>query len=515
MNALARSFTFSAFYFFCFAVCAQFVIPIGGTQADSGRAVAIDSNDNYFVAGSFRQTVDFDPGAGAANLTTVTGATYLASYDSSGAYRFAIPLGSTSGSGPTERALAIDSAGNVFITGWFTGTADFDPGPGTTTLTSSTGNLFLASYDNTGNFRFAFNLGGDDLSRIEMGTALAIDSSDNVYMTGTYPGEMDFDPDGGEALLEVEGTTDIFLASYTNTGNYRFAVSMGGTGGDQGHGLALDNSGSIYITGFFSGTADFDPGLSDALLISNGNNDIFLASYDSAGNYLFAESFGASGDDRGLDIVSTDLGTTFITGSFGGVVDFDPGAGTQNLDALTGNDLMLASYDNNGQYQFAFSLGNSSDVFGRSLALDTVGDIILTGDFISTLDADPGAGSLLLGNSGTHALTAKYSSQGDLIGAYIYEGISGDDAFGYSIVLNSQGLPAVVGDFSGDVDFDPGSGTMQVASSSGGSAYLSSYTTFSPAVVEVDIPMTSVRYLVLLALVFLIASINSRRKRVS
>lgn len=514
MNSLMRILVFSAGYFFSLATFGQFVIPIGGTQADSGRAVAIDSIDNYFIAGSFRQTVDFDPGPGVANLTTASGATYLASYDSSGAYRFAIPLGSTSGSGPKERALAIDSTGNVFITGWFTGSADFDPGPGTATLTSSTGNLFLASYDNTGNFRFAFNLGGDDISRIEMGTALAVDSADNVYITGTYPGEMDFDPDGGEALLEVEGITDIFLASYTNTGNYRFAISMGGTGGDQGNGLALDNSGNIYVTGYFSGTADFDPSLSDALLISNGSNDIFLASYDSAGNYLFAESFGSSGDDRGLAIASTDTGTTFITGFFSGVVDFDPGTDTQNLDALAGDDIMLASYDSNGQYQFAFSLGNGSDASGRSLVLDSVGNVILTGDFSSTLDVDPGAGSLLLGNSGIHALTAKYSSLGDLVDAYIYEGIAGDNAFGFSVALNSEGLPAVVGDFSGDVDFDPGAGSLQVTSSAGGSAYLSTNTNFSPIATEVDIPLVPIGYLALLAVLFLIYSNNSRRKKI-
>ena len=160
----------------------------GGTLNDSGRSIAVDSSGNIYTTGFFRGTADFDPGVGVTNLTA-TGEidAFVSKLDSTGALIWAKSFG-----GDDEiysKSIAVDSSGNVYTAGYFIGTADFDPGPGTTNLITVSApsvynfDVFVSKLDSSGNFIWAKSFGG---SLLDYGNAIAVDSSGSVYTTGYF-----------------------------------------------------------------------------------------------------------------------------------------------------------------------------------------------------------------------------------------------------------------------------------------------------------------------------------------
>ncbi len=457
---------------------AQLAYQIGGTQSDTGRAIAIDAAGNVAIAGQFRGTVDFDPGPGVTELTSVSSFTnYVASYTPAGALRFVVPLGPGGGL-VNERGVAFDAAGNVFVTGWFTGVGDFDPGPDLVSLVGTDGNTFVASYGPTGAYRFAFQIGGDELSVLEAGRDIAVDSIGNVYVAGLFPGEADFDPDEvDELIVESEGNTDAFLASYSNDGEVRFAFALGGTAGDNAWGVALDDADNVYVTGFFRESADFDPGPLVATLTSAGQEDAFLASYTSSGAYRYAVRMGGTQRDEARSVDVDDAGQAFITGFFLGTADFDPAVGLLELTAVANRDLFVASYDSVGGVRFAFAAGDTGDDTGTDLVVDSTGALLLTGQTFGTVDLDPGPGAAEMPPFPFDAFIARYSNTGVFESLDIYEAPSTADSFGYSITVDPSDRPHLVGDFSGaNVDFDPGDGTALFTSNGQNDIFITSIT---------------------------------------
>ncbi|MCO6480826.1 MAG: SBBP repeat-containing protein, partial [Phaeodactylibacter sp.] len=426
--------------------------PIGAD--DYGEDIARDDLGNVYVTGRFEQTADFDPGPGAANLSSIgTRAIYVAKYDASGAYQWAFKIGanlSNDGFG-----IAVDGSGNVLVTGSFGGTADFDPGPGTANLTSMGGSdIFVAKYTSSGDYLWAFNMGGTSSDR---GYALAVDDSDNVLVTGLFSGTVDFDTGPGTANLS--GAGDIFVAKYDASGAYLWAINMGGTNTDESADIALDGSNNILITGYFIGTADFDPGVGTANLTAPGTGigDIFVAKYSSSGAYQWAFSLGDASWDQGKGIAVDDSDNVLVTGYFQGTVDFDPGAGTANYTSAGFGDGFVAKYSPAGAYLWAFPLGGTSSDDGNGIAVDGSDNVVVTGRFGDTVDFDPGAGVADLSDAGNGDIfVAQYSNSGAYQWAISMGGASSDR--GNGIVLDGSGNVLVTGTFRGAADFDPGPG---------------------------------------------------------
>jgi hypothetical protein len=252
---------------------------IGSTAADWGWSIVVDANGNSYVTGSFGGTADFDPGPNTANLIFNGGFydIFVAKYDANGNYVWAIAIG---GAGSENgQSIAVDTLGNVYITGLFNGTVDFDPGPGTMSLTATGNNadLYIAKYDTDGNYIWAKSLAGADNVN---GEFITLDTYGNIYITGAFQNTADFDPGQGTASLTATGNFDIFVAKYAPDGNYIWAKNMGGSGIDRGLSTTVDASGNVYTTGFFNGTADFDPGTGVANLTSKGSSDIFISKLD-------------------------------------------------------------------------------------------------------------------------------------------------------------------------------------------------------------------------------------------
>ena len=358
---------------------------MGGTDMEWGTAIAVDNIGNVYITGLFEGAVDFDPNTRHGKLTS-TGHfdMFLAIYDTNGKYVYAKSVGGTGYDKGV--AIALDSIGNAYVTGYFFGVSDFCPGKGVVNLTSSGGcDLFLAKYDVNGNYVFAKNMGGKGF---DSGSGIAIDNS-GVYITGSFHWTADFDPGMGVANLNSTGNENIFLAKYDTNGNYIFAKGMGGTRTDMSNAIALDVSGNAYITGYFEESADFDPSGGVAFLISAKPCGLFLAKYDTNGNFVYAKSVSGGKGVIGEAIAVDNSGNTYITGRFEGTADFDAGAGVANLsspgrtEGMSGyeSEVFLAKYDTKGNYVYAKSMGGKGYDIGSDIAIDGSGNIYITGEF--------------------------------------------------------------------------------------------------------------------------------------
>lgn len=314
---------------------------IGGTSNDEGYSVAVDASGNALVTGRFNGTVDFNPGSGTSNLST-SGSynVFLAKYDASGVYQWAIQMGGTSNDYGID--VTVDASGNALVTGQFYNTVDFDPGAGTANLTSNgSSDIFLAKYDDMGTYMWAINMGNGNG---EYSRAVAMDASGNVLVTGYFQGTVDYNPGVGTANLSSNGAADIFLAKYDASGTYMWAINIGGASNDISASIAVDSSDNILMTGFFHGTADFDPGVSTANRISNGAADIFLAKYDATGTYMWATSIGGTNADLSYSLALDGSGNVLVTGYFSSTADFNPGIVTNNFTSNGGSDIFIAKY---------------------------------------------------------------------------------------------------------------------------------------------------------------------------
>lgn len=374
------------------------------------------------------------------------------------AYTWANSIGNTGAD--VGQSIAIDGSGNVYITGSFTGIADFDPGAGTANLTSTGAtDIFVAKYTSAGAYLWAFNIGSATGSGV--GNAITLDGSSNVYVTGFFMGTADFNPSGATNNLTSGGSVDIFVAKYTSGGAYLWAFKVGEAGADGGEGISLDGSGNVYVTGYFQGTTDFDPGGGVVNLISTGSTDIFVAKYTSAGAYQWAFKIGGAVGDFGYGIDVDGSGNCYVTGFFNGPnTDFNPGAGTAFLS--TGgpgdDDVFVAKYNSSGVYQWAFNIGTgtSSASIGYGIAVDGSGNCYITGVVGGpNVDFDPGGGVAILQAGG---FVAKYNSSGIYQWAFNTGG-------GYSIKVDGSGNNYITGRFQGTVDFDPSASTANLTSS--------------------------------------------------
>ncbi len=353
----------------------------GGSSNDVGNGVAADGFGNVYITGRFNGTVDFDPDGGDPRNSNGEWDVFLSKFDSSGNFEWARTWG---GSDWDEgNGVATDGFGNVYITGRFNGTVDFDPDGGDPRNSNGEADIFLSKFDSSGSFEWAQTWGG---SNYEYGRGVAVDGSGKVYVTGHFRGTADFDPGGGDPHTS-NGYWDVFLSKFDSSGNFEWARTWGGPDADWGNGVAADGSGDVYVTGFSSGTVEFDPGGGDPHT-SNGIGDVFLSKFGSSGNFKWARTWGGSESDWGNEVAADGAENVYVTGWFQGFVEFDPGGG--DLHTSNGScDVFLSKFDSSGNSVWARTWGASDLDYGNGVATDGSGNIYVTGYFEDTADFAP------------------------------------------------------------------------------------------------------------------------------
>ena len=443
------------------AACAQHfgsAFRVGGNGNDEGTDIVRDKDGNVFVTGFFMDTVDADPGPATVNLTSA-GAydAFVAKYDHDHQLLWARRFGGTG----TEfgQAIALDAGGNVVITGTFEGTVDFDPGPATLNLISAgQSDSFVCKLEgSSGNLVWAKRLGG---TASQSAQGITVDASGNVITIGEFTGTADFDPGLLTTNLTATGENDIYISKLSTSGLFVWAKRLGGNGDDHGHAVGVDGAGNIYSTGLFSGTGDFDPGPGLFNMTANGSgsaSDIFVCKLNAAGIFQWAKRFGSTGHDSGNDLAVDSVGTVSLTGTFSGVVDFDPNSGILNLDGTTGKSFVTV-LNTNGNMLWARNLGGEA----KSLVVDSLGNTLIAGSFDGTRDFDPGTGFFTLTSSGGDDV---FITKLDAGGSFIWAGRMGgpEDDIAYGITTDAVSANVwTTGLYGAAGDFDPGPGVFEL-----------------------------------------------------
>jgi len=357
--------------------------------------------------------------------------------------------------------VEVDSSNNIYVAGNFMGVVDFDPGPGIEERTSHLNfhgdyiaDCYVAKYDQAGALIWVNAWGG---TIGDTCLAIAIDSNDNICVTGFFTGTADFDPGGGVDEHTANGMCDVFLSVFGPSGNFKGATTWGGPMVDAGFGVAVDDSGAAYVTGFYQLSADFDPGDGEDIHTSNGSADVYVVKLDSAGEFQWANTWGGSGFESGQSVGVNSSGIVYLTGYFVDVVDFDPGPGTDNRTSKGGNDAFMSMFNSDGTLAGVYTWGASMADSGDDVYVDSSDNVYIAGRFQSAADLDPTGGmDVHITNGDSDGYVIKLDSGGVFQWARSWGGVSDDSPLG--IAVDSSNKVFVTGKFRETSDFDPGAG---------------------------------------------------------
>jgi hypothetical protein len=434
----------------------------GSTGFDYSNSVAVDTTRNIYVGGSFRGDTDFDPGPGI-DIRTLIGLqdAFLVKFDSEGELLWARTWG---GYYVEVESVAIDGLGNLYTTGDFSGTVDFDPGPAVDYRTPDptyTG-IFLSKFDSSGNLLWVKTWYATSIFE---SNSVGVDSSGSVYVTGYFNFTADFDPGPAVDNHTSHGAGDAFLISLDSSGSFRWVRTWGGTYPDRPSAITVDMLDGIYITGgFASKNADFDPGPGEDLHSTARYDDVFLSKFDSNGNFQWARTWGGLGRDAGISAAADITGNVYVAGAFDSTEYARP-------------DAFLVKYDPNGNYLWADTWGGNWADSAVTVAVDENGNGYVAGCFRGKVDFDPGPGtSYIKSNAQNDAFLSKFDPDGNYLWTRSWGGSHFDVPF--SAAVSGWGDVYVTGNFDSPVvDFDPGVGVDNHESNGDYDAFLIKFRT--------------------------------------
>ena len=301
-------------------------VQAGGADADEGHGITVDGAGNAWVTGFFRGTATF----GSHTLTASSGSDiFVAKLDTDGNWLWVAKSDGTGGG--CGKSIAVDAAGNAWVTGYFQYTVTF----GSHTLTSNSTtwyyDVFVAKLDPSGNWLWAVGAGG---STEDWGRGIAVDAAGNAWVTGSFTQTATFGSQTLTSNSEFWYWDDAFIAKLDPSGNWLWAVQAGGSRIDFGSDITLDGSGNAYVTGSFGSTAAFG----SVSLTASGSHDIFVAKLDPSGNWLWTVQAGGNHSDISCGIALDGAGNACVAGNFYDNTNF----GNHALTSIGYMDLFVA-----------------------------------------------------------------------------------------------------------------------------------------------------------------------------
>ncbi len=358
---------------------------ITGNDLVRGWEIALDDAGNVYIGGTFEGTADFDPGPGVYNLTTdPVYATMLFVVKLTNSGEFIWGRHYASGGTKLFFDMDIDPSGNVLLAGGFSGTTDFDPGPGIVLRTSMGAAIFsfdgfLLKLDSSGDFIWVQVFAGPNESSVR---SVTVDDSGNLYCAGTFNGSVDLDP--GDGLLEFTADfTDCYMVKLDPSGNLIWGKTITGTGVESASSIKMDGNGDLLLAGHHSGTSDFDPGENEYNLISAGSFDVFVAKFTGNGDLIWAKGMGGTSVEQNAHLAIGSMDEVIVTGIFRGLADFDPGNETFTLQSTSIDqyDGFVSKLDTDGNFLIAYGVTGPRQNLSHGIATDEAGSIYTVGSF--------------------------------------------------------------------------------------------------------------------------------------
>jgi hypothetical protein len=400
--------------------------PLGGPDQEYAKGLALDDLDNTYLTGSFEgQASAFD---GVRLASAGKSDAFVAKIDREAHTVWAVGLG---GAGADEGlGIAASGAGDVYVTGTFSGTVDFDPGPGRTELTSAGGSdAFLLRLSPKGELVWARRLGG---TLDDAGLRIAL-NKDAVWVAGTFEGGLE----GSADNLVSAGKSDAFVAKLDLDGKPLWMKRIGGAKDDEGCGVALGRSGEAWVAGTFKESPSIGPDGGGLDMQSAGHKDVFLLRLDPTGRLLWSGRIGGVQDEVCGGIAATVAGGVAVVGQFATTADLDPGPGVLSVASHGLSDAFLVRLDGNGRLVWGRGFGEIGPDTGTAVTGDRYGSVYAVGH----MDRPRSEG-------GSMAWVAEHSDSGERAWSVGLQASGSLD--GAAIALNPQGLTIVAGSFKGE-----------------------------------------------------------------
>ena len=456
----------------------------GGSNEIVATGVDTDQFNNSYTLGYFGGIGDFDPGSGGFNLTSMgTTDVFVSKTNEQGEFVWAKQLGGSGSIYSTQ--ISVDGLGNVYVSGFFNNSIDFNPGSESFDIISN-GNFdsFILKLDTDGNFIWAKGFGGAERDRNQ---AIEVDSSGNVYATGIFNLTVDFDAEGdGFQLTSMGGDYDVYIAKYSTDGDLIWAKQIGGTGNVLSHDIAIDDSGNVYSTGHYgNGSPDFDPGDESFSLGTGGFDIMYISKLDALGDFVWAKQvFGNINHGNSIAVKGNDL---VVSGYFLGLQDFDPGVGTFEMESVSLFDAYVLKLDIDGNFNWAKQMGGTGRDESLAVQIDVNGSIVHHGVFEGTANFDPTGSNFSLTSLGTHDV---FVSKLDPSGSLLWISQIGGNGLEHAADLALDGNNAVLlaGHFFESTDFDPSPSETSITSLGQSDAFMLKLQNTPLAISENEIP---------------------------
>jgi hypothetical protein len=454
----------------------------GSVGFDTGIDITTDAQENVIAVGSFNSDTDFDPGPGSFILSAMgNNDGFIQKLDQQGNFIWAKQI-----SGAMIESIhkvALDTGGNIYLAGEYNATVDFNPGPATFNLTSTTHTIpslksidvYVVKLDPNGDFLWAKSFGGPEYDAI---ADMEIDVHGNVILGGYFGLSPDFDPGTATVNITSAGMNDIYITKLDSNGNFIWSKRVGGTGDEHISNMVLDASGNIYATGYFYGPVDFNPGAGIFTLSGsapdplNGQlQDVYVAKLDNDGNFIWASKFGGPKSELGYALAVDSNGSVYCSGVFFGTADFDPGTADYNLDSVF-SSMYLAKLDSNGQFGWAKKISGTGLVEPRRMQFDTEGNLFINGLYSNTVSFGLSPEFELTSTTVNtpDVFIAKFNASGDASWVKSIGGTGEDDIYGMTIT--SEGSIYANGSFSETADFNPNAATFNMTSAGSGDLFV-------------------------------------------
>lgn len=398
----------------------------GGSADSSINSITTDSSNNLYLTGYFRGTNDFDmSSSGTFNLSSSNADFYILKLDPNSNFIWAKKIGSTGNDFSTQ--IELDNAGNIYIRGTFNGTIDFNPDPLVTfNLTATTSNTpFILKLKSNGDFLWVKSF--DNISF----ESFSLDSTSDIIFSGRFTGTKDFNPSITDTTnLTSNGSGDFFLLKLDTNGDFVWVKQIGASLNERLCHATVDTSDNIIMTGSFAGTVDFNPDTSGIFSLNSlGGEDFFILKLDTTGSFIWAKQIGASSTIYGSSVITDSSNNIYASGTFEAAsapgVDFDPGTNTHYLNSYFFGDPFALKLNANGDFIWAedvFSVpASGSDSFSiEDIALDATNNLFLVGN-----GWFPGLGP--------RTFIEKISSSGNLEFFEFLDGTGGNSAKGITL----------------------------------------------------------------------------------
>jgi hypothetical protein len=418
---------------------------IGGRAGDWVSSIATDpSSADIAAVGTFLSQADVDPGPAMFNVTSHGDSdAFVARYTANGALRWAFALG---GAGTDEgNSVAIAPSGDVFVTGYFSRSVDFDPGPGVFSLTASgtADEAFIAQYDSLGHFVWADHL---HTSMVSDGTAIAVGADGNFAWGGAFSGTIS-GPLQGTTPRTALGIFDAFVALYDGSHHLKFFRALGSAGSDNyTRGVAVEPDGSVAAAGELNRSVTLAPGIT---ITPAGGYDGFLTRLTTSGNYVFAEALGGPLDDVAHGVSIDAQGNLVVAAEFQGTARFPVPSGVSRSSAGSSDALI-------GSFNATTGAALWVDAFGSTgpdavVAVSARGQLLTAAGYFSrTVDFDPSSAFFNLTTSGSDMFALQMTSSGNFRYAIASSPVSaGAGSAARSVSLDVTGSSVIAGAISG------------------------------------------------------------------